>query len=226
MATFRKDPLINEQYYHIYNRSISKYVIFNDSSESERMLELINLYRFKNFNHKYSRYKQFDIETQSEIIDRLVNQNETLVDIIAYCIMPTHIHLILKQNTEGGITKYMSRISNSYAKYFNQKHHRTGHLWSGRFHNLLITSDEQLLFLTVYLHLNPTSAKLVNKPENWLYSSYREYLNKIDQKLRICPYNKVLDIEPKKYSILVNDRKQYQQNLSIIKKILIDDYSG
>lgn len=225
MATFRKDPLVNEQYYHIYSRSIAKYVIFNDSSEFERMLDLINLYRFCDFDYKYSRFKQFDFQTQSEIIERLKNQNKTLVDIIAYSIMPTHIHLVLKQNTDDGITKYMSRILNSYAKYFNQKHHRLGHLWSQRFQNVLVNSDEQLLHLTRYAHLNATSAGLVKKPEDWFFSSYLEYI-KPESSGGICNFDGLFDLTPAQYQKFVNDRKSYQRDLSIIKNILIDDYSG
>lgn len=189
------------------------------------MLELINLFRFIDFRHRYSQFKKLDISTQSEIISRLIKQNETLIDIISYSIMPTHLHLILKQNTSDGITKYMSRLLNSYAKYFNQIHHRSGPLWSGRFQNVLVDSDEQLLHLTRYLHLNATSAALTKKPEDWVYSSFLEYI-KPDLSGGICNLEGLFDMTPDQYRKFVDDRKSYQRDLAIIKGLLIDDYSG
>jgi putative transposase len=79
--------------------------------------------------------------------------------------MPTHIHLVLRQLKDGGISKFMSNILNSYSRYFNIKHNRKGPLWEGRFRKVLVGSDEQLLHLTRYVHLNPVTACLVDKPK-------------------------------------------------------------
>jgi putative transposase len=110
---------------------------------------------------------------QLAIKDSLQSENEQLVEVVAYCIMQTHFHLILKQVTEDGIAKFMGRILNGYSRYFNSLHSRVGPLWTGRFKNVLIRNDEHLLHLTRYIHLNPVSAGLVTKPEDWDYSSYK-----------------------------------------------------
>ena len=94
MSGKRKIPLKNNQYYHVFNRSIAKFVIFNDASEFERMFQLLNLYRFSNFNYKYSDYNDLDLSTQNAVVDELKSNYNVLVEIIAYCLMPTHIHLI------------------------------------------------------------------------------------------------------------------------------------
>lgn len=223
MVQYRKDLLANNEYYHIFSRSIAKYIIFNNEQEYSRILDLINVLHYKNFDYQYSQFSRMDIDKQNRIIIKLKIQNNTFVDIIAYCIMPTHIHLILKQNIDGGITKYIGKVLNSYSKYFNTKHNRTGPLWSARFKNILINDDEQLLHLTRYIHLNPCSAELVDAPENWNYSSYNEFLDKTQYK--ICNYKNILNINPDEYKKFIDDRKNFQQQLSQIKHLLIENYS-
>ncbi|MCM8826817.1 MAG: hypothetical protein NC904_04785 [Candidatus Omnitrophica bacterium] len=96
----------------------------------------------------------------------------------------------------------MSRVSNSYARYFNIKYGRRGPLWEGTFKNVLVNNDEQLLHLTRYIHLNPTTAFLVERPEDWSFSSYREYLDKEDK-----------------------DKIGYQRDLEMIKHLVFEESS-
>lgn len=226
MAQTRKDKLVNGQIYHIFTRSIAKFVVFNDQIEFERMRQLLDLYRYQNFNYKFSQFLDLTLPTQSNIIENLRSDNRTLVDIIAFCLMPTHIHFALKQNTDDGISKYMARILNGYSRFFNTKHQRLGPLWSARFKSILVNQDNQLLHLTRYIHLNPSSAGVVDKPEQWEYSSYSEYLNDTQTGTDISNRTDLFDITPKQYRIFVEDRKDYQKQLSLIKSITIDDYSG
>ena len=149
-----------------------------------------------------------------------------LVEIIAYCLMPTHIHLILRQILDKGITKYIGRVLNGYSKYFNAKHKRSGPLWTSRFKSVLISGDVQLLHLSRYIHLNPTSAGLAARPEDWKFSSYGEYVNRLDDNLGICRFDDIMEKNSKEYKKFVEDRKSYQRELSIIKSFLIDNYSG
>ena len=136
--------------------------------------------------------------------------------------MPTHIHLLLKQLIDNGISRYMKNLLDSYSKYFNIKHKRKGPLWESRFKNVLVKTDEQLLHLTRYLHLNPVTAYLVNSPEDWDYSSYGQYLDsKIDYPF--CDFSDVLKINPEEYEKFVNDRIDYQRSLAKIKELIIED---
>ena len=220
----RKDPLSTGHYYHVFSRSIAGFVIFNQPEYFDRMVELFNLYQYADFNYSYSRFNDLNPLLRQQIFENVNTTSVRLVDIIAYCVMPTHLHLILKQNEDGGISKFMAKILNSYTRYFNLMHHRLGPLWESKFKDVEVTKDEYLWHLTRYLHLNATSAGLVKKPEDWFYSSYAEYLDKKDDGL--CSYGSLFDFTAQQYRAFVNDRKDYQKSLALVKKYLIENYSG
>jgi len=219
----RKDILSNNEYYHILNKSIANFVIFNDENEFIRAIGLLRFYQNKRPLLKFSQFNQLSLADQDYFLKiNIPEKNNKLVEIIAYCLMPTHFHLILQQLQTKGISNYIKNILISYTRYFNLKHNRKGPLWEGRFKNVLIKNDKQLIHLTRYLHLNPVSAGLVKKPENWPASSYEEYMDKIDYKKAICNYKNVIDIHPLKYIKFINDRLSYQRQLSRIKKLLLE----
>lgn len=222
----RKDLLANDHYYHVFSRSIAQYVVFNDAEEYSRMIEILNLYRYLDFNHKYSRFINFETIRQNAIIEDLEKNSPVFVEIVAYCIMPTHIHLVLKQITNHGISNYIAKVLNSYSRYFNLNHKRVGPLWAGRFKSVLVLKDEQLQHLTRYIHLNPTSAGLAKSLKDWQFSSYFEYIDLIEGKEKICSYDDLFDFSPQEYEKFVMDRKSYQKKLSYIKALLIDNYTG
>lgn len=219
----RKIPLVNGNYYHVLNRSIAQYKIFNDKQDFLRFMEILNLYRFSDFKLKYSAFLDLTVDAQKLIVDRLKNSNK-IVDIVSHCIMPTHPHLLLKQLSDQGISHYMSRVLNSYTRYFNTKHQRKGPLYESRFKSIHIETDEQLLHLTRYHHLNAVSAGIVKEPEDWVYSSYQEYIKPTENGL--CHFNDILKIEPKSYKKFVDDQIGYQKQLSKIKHLLLEDYAG
>jgi len=225
MTQFRKEALVNDRYYHVFSRSIAGFNIFNGPEEYERMFSLISLYSHADFDYRFSHFTRMTDTDQQSAIDKVNNSNDYLVEIVAYCLMPTHIHLLLEQVKDKGIVKFMARVLNGYARYFNTKHQRTGPLWSGRFKSVGVDADEQLLHVTRYIHLNPTSANLVDAPQNWPYSSYKEYLNQAEMP-EICRFNDIVNVDPKTYRRFVDDRQSYQRELALIKHLTIDDYSG
>lgn len=212
----RKEVLEIGYIYHIFNKSIAEYKIFNNHEEFSRMIELIRYYQTNNLKPRYSKF----IELQKPPLMAVANSDK-LVDIIAYCLMPTHIHLILKQLKKDGISIFVGNILNSYTRYFNTKHKRKGPLWESKFKGVLIDKDEQLFHLTRYIHLNPVTAYLIDKPEDWQFSSYKEYLG--EAKDRICKYDDILDIKRDDYREFVEDRIFYQRELAGIKDFLIDN---
>lgn len=224
----RKDPLVNGQYYHVISRSIAKYTIFNSPEDYGRFMEITDLYRFSDFIYRYSNFLALTQEFQESIIENIREESSLIVEIVAYCIMPTHIHFILKQKVNGGISKYMARILNSYTRYFNTKLKRKGPLYDGKFTSILIKNDEHLLHLTRYIHLNSVSAGLVRIPENWQYSSYKEYIESdVDElKNNLCNYGEIIDLKTEEYKNFVNNRIAYQIELSLIKYLIINDYDG
>ncbi|MCM8762569.1 MAG: transposase [Candidatus Omnitrophica bacterium] len=151
---------------------------------------------------------------------------EKIVEIICYCIMPTHIHLILKQLKEKGLSLFMNNILNSYTHYFNFHHKRKGPLWESRFKHVLIDTDEYLLHLTRYIHLNPVTAGLVDKPELWEFSSYKEYIGMKRTEYKLCNFKEVLEINPNSYKEFVENGILTQKEIAKIKHILLENFGN
>jgi putative transposase len=218
----RKNHLVNGEVYHVCSKSIAGFKIFNTLDDFERMRQLIKYYKtnptvkFSDFMGYKSVLKSgFDIYLNDSLNDR-----SEIIQIIAYSFMPTHIHLVLKQLIDDGIPIFMQRILNSYSSYFNATHKRKGPLWESRYNGILVDGNDLLNHVVRYLHLNSTTAKLTNKPEDWAFSSYREYLGEIDEIYRVCKFDDLLDIKPSAYRRFVNDQISYQRELSKIKKLL------
>ena len=216
----RKIPLVTDQIYHIFTRSIDKNVVFKEESDYIRAIEAIKYYIYESLPLSFSNYCKLKDKDSFNSKHDLTNQKE-VVEIIAYCIMPTHIHLVLKQSIDNGIILFIRKLLDSYTRYYNIKNRRMGPLWQGKFKSVLVDSSEQLLHLTRYVHLNPTTAGLVNNPEDWPYSSYLEYLNKSYDKM--CNYVEYLDIDMKDYQEFVDDRKSYQRELGLLKHLTIEE---
>lgn len=223
LKLMRKEPLAIDETYHIFTRSIADFQIFNENSGFFRMQQLIKYYKVDN-TAKFSDFISFKIvqkEGFNNVLEAISKDKDKFVQIIAYCIMPTHLHLILRQLTQNGIPIFMKDILNSYTRYFNIKHKRKGPLWESRFKSVLVDSDEQLLHLTRYIHLNPVTAQLVDHPEKWDFSSYREYLDQTNDYANICQFDNILQIKPLLYRKFVSDRISYQRELAKIKSLIM-----
>ena len=137
MATIRKIVFLNGYYYHIFNRGIDKRPTFLNLREYKRILDLLYFYQFSNLPISYSRYQQMSIEIQKEYLKKIESLPK-LVEIAAYCIMPNHYHLLIKQIMERGITTYVANFQNAYTKYFNTRHKRKGVLFEGVFKSVFV----------------------------------------------------------------------------------------
>lgn len=171
-----------------------------------------------------ARFLELNEETNpdiNEVLNDYLSEKTKSVDIIAYCLMPTHIHLIFKQLEDNGISRSVNNILNSYTRYFNIKHKRKGPLWESRFKSKRIESDEQLLHLSRYIHLNPVTAFLSDKPESWQYSSYKEFLG-IKETPTFCNFTNHINIFPADYKKFTEDRISYQRELAKIKDLLTE----
>jgi putative transposase len=223
MAIYRKNPLETGKIYHILNKSIADFIIFDGKSDFCRMLETIKYYQIKNQSIKLSRSLELKSKYKEGKANRpsdLSGNKENLVKIIAYCIMPTHLHLVLEQLQDHGVSIFMSKVQNSYARYFNISRNRKGPLWQGRFKNILVESDDQLYHLTRYIHLNPVTAYLVENPEEWDFSSYKEYLGTREDK--ICEYDDLFEVNLSSYKEFIENRISDQRELQKIKKIALE----
>jgi len=164
---YRTTPLINSHYYHVFNRGVEKRKIFLNNRDFSRFLKTLSFYQNENVKHRFSWRDRSGKNTEN---------TTNITDIIAYCLMPNHFHLLLKQTKKEGITTLLRRSCNSYTKYFNTKHKRIGPLFQGVFKAKLIESDEQLIHTMRYIHLNPFVKKPRTRPLDYPYSSYNEYL--------------------------------------------------
>ncbi len=210
----RKNLLANGEIYHIFNKSIAGYKIFNTDKDYERFIEELIFYKQGKRDLKFSKFGKY-----SNNLEDMACKKD-IVSIIAYAIMPTHFHLILRQEGDNGISDYVNYIQKSYTLSFNNKHKRRGPLWQGRFKNVLVQSDEQLIHLTRYVHLNAVTAQIVDKPENWRYSSYLEYLG-LDHK-EICNFKDCIRVPLEEYKDFVDNGIDYQRELAKIKHLLME----
>lgn len=215
----RKEKLAEGSIYHIFSKSIAGYIIFNDNNEYARMLEGMRFYQMGKPLLSFARFCECSKEKQ--YVMSKATQGENQVDIIAYCLMPTHIHFILKQKKEEGISFFMKNLLNSHTRYFNKKHGRKGPLWEGRFKNVLVDDDKQLIHLSRYIHLNPVTTHIIENPTEWKHSSYKEYLG-IPNEKPICHFKDLINIGPEDYSEFVKDHIAYQRELALIKKLILD----
>jgi len=221
VVKMKGEALVKEEIYHIMSKSIGDSPIFNNETEYQRMRGLLSYYQYEDPPVKFSKFS-LHIKKENPGKKENLKKGEKLVEIIAYSIMPTHFHLILKQNKEKGISIFIKNILNSYTRYFNIRHNRKGPLWEGRFKRVKLETNEQLLHLTRYIHLEPVIKKLVAKPEDWLFSSYREYLAEVKE--RLCNFEGFLEINPS-YKEFVEDRIAYPRELEKIKNLIIEPLS-
>ncbi|KKP55439.1 MAG: hypothetical protein UR46_C0004G0009, partial [Parcubacteria group bacterium GW2011_GWA1_33_6] len=103
------------------------------------------------------RRRASSVDLLEEIEKLEIDIREKLVDILAFCFMPNHIHLLLKQITENGLHDFMVKLGSGYGRYFNQKHQRKGYVFQNRFRSVIIKDDNQLMMVINYIHANPIS---------------------------------------------------------------------
>lgn len=188
----RKTEFASGNYFHIYNRGIEKRKIFLEYNDYQRFLIL--LYLCNNIDPVDIRDLFNKGLTFGEIFS--IERKNILVDIGAYCLMPNHIHLLLKAKNENGIPLFMQKLFTGYTMYFNKKNKRTGRLFESTFKSNLIDTDEYLKYLFAYIHLNPikliepewkeAGIKNFNKSKDflndYLWSSFSQYTNLVKDK--------------------------------------------
>jgi len=223
MATFRKITFQDGEIYHVFNRGIDRRSTFTDKKEFERFQKLIKFYRHIDIPIRFSKVNQYPQEVREKILADLY-KSRRMIDILSYCIMPNHFHFLLKQTEEKGISTFISNITNAYTKYFNTKSERTGPLFEGVFKAVHIESEEQLIHVSRYIHLNPVASSIIadDELEAYKWSSYPEYLSlsseEITQKELILNMFKSLNA----YREFVNNQIDYAKQLDTIKHLVLE----
>lgn len=194
---YRRAPFVVGEWYHCFTRGVDKRVVFETSRDFERFTELLYLANSTTVIDR-SRIQRLSHE---KIFS--VPRGEPLVSIGAYCLMSNHPHLLLREKTEGGISKFMHKVLTGFTMYFNIKRQRVGNLFVTPFRSKHIDNDRYLKWLLQYIHLNPADlyesgwkegkikdmAMLERKLINYPYSSAFDYFQKDSER----PEKVVLD---------------------------------
>ena len=199
--SIRKTELVNGEYYHIYNRGNSKKEIFHDDQDCgyfQKLLFIMN-------TEKRIAFRDVGVDVFKNV------EKEKVVSIGAYCLMPNHFHVLIKQENEKGISIFMQKVSTAYVMYYNKKYKRTGSLFEGKFKSKYAGIDSYLKYLFSYIHLNPlkivdsnwkknkiNSAKHMAFLENHKYSSFLDYFGVERDELQIINKEAFPDYFPTK----------------------------
>lgn len=224
MAT-RDIVLAEGEIYHIFNRGVAKMPIFLSAKHYKRFIELMNYYRFANLRLSYSSFNKLAIELREARLEEIILANAFDVSLLAFCLMPNHFHLLVKQTNPNGITKFMRHIQDGYAKYFNITSERIGPLYQSSFKAVRVESDEQLVHVSRYIHLNPATAYLVptEKLHTYPWFSLPNYIEKEPSKYSFVDTQIIQSFFKKKdYEMFVYDQIEYQRELAKIKHLLLE----
>ena len=190
-ASIMKNPIVAGNIYHILTRGVDKRKIFIDDQDYLRFIH--DLFGFNDEKPVINMSRSFRRGVgMSDIVSPSVAKRELLVDILAFCLMPNHYHILLRPKSDEGATKFIRKLNIGYVKYFNEKYKRSGALFEGRFKRILISDDAHFTYLPYYIHLNPLDLimpewrdgkisdckKAMNFLENYRWSSFPDYIGK------------------------------------------------
>ncbi len=179
----------NNNFYHVFNRGVEKRKIFLDKFDFLRFVHYLFVLNDK--EQVLSTYRRTKAHERglTSFIDK---PREVLVDVVCFCLMPNHYHLLLRQRVEGGISKFMQKLGTGHTMYFNERYERSGVLFQGSFKAVHVETDAQLTHLSRYIHLNPVDMieskwkergvrnkkKVFKFLENYRWSSYPDHIGK------------------------------------------------
>jgi len=176
----RKERISIGEYYHVYNRGIKKNLLFHDERDYLRFLFLLLYFQSDSKFYNIGRYvsnhsKKLLFGVSSESIKSIIKKRS--VELVSFCIMPNHFHVIVKEHKENGIALYMHRVIGGYARYYNLRYKTSGHLFQGAYKAVHIEDNTQLLYLSAYIHRNPRTLKEWHRAEDkYPWSSYQAYV--------------------------------------------------
>lgn len=170
---------IENGYYHLYNRGVEKRKIFLNEHNYNTFLFYLKLY----LSPPKLLLEPDKIHPLTKKRIRLNIKQVSLygkIKLLAYCLMPNHFHLLIKQKTESAITELIRKLCTAYSMVFNQRYNRVGVLFQSRYKAVLIKTDEQLMHVSRYIHQNPIDLAEDGPMQfiNYPYSSLPQYLGK------------------------------------------------
>lgn len=224
MSFVRRTPLVNGEFYHIFNRGVARAPTFISRAEHKQAMLTLSYYRYTKPPVSLARFKEFSQEERQKLLTSL-QKTEKLVEIVAFVLMPNHFHFLLKQNQDNGISKFASQFTNSYTRYFNTLNERVGSLFQGVFKSVHVETDEQLVHLSRYIHLNPVASNVVREDDLFSYpwSSLPNYVG-VDVLTQISTGPVLSHFKnPQEYKRFVLDQIGYGKKLKRIEHLMLDD---
>lgn len=201
--------------FHICNKSIANYHIFRNEKSIVRFLLTVNYYNDSSIKGCLSKAIRQPL-TLPDIMS--VEPNRFFI-LLAYCIMPDHYHLLVKIVQNHSFPRYMNTIEGSYSHYYNKLNNRKGPLWQSRFRSSEIKDNFTLLHVHRYIHLNPTTAGYVSKPNDWKWSSYNYFISDPNS----FKTHKEISISSKiKYKKFIDNQIDYQKTIKGIRRKLLE----
>lgn len=162
---------VEGEYYHVFNRGVGKMDIFRNDNDFLFFLILLK----ENIHPEMVPISgSRRAPSPGGYVRELLSANS--FELVCYCLIPNHFHLVIKQLGDTSVSKLILKICTSYSKYFNKKYNRVGSLYQDQFKAIHIDDDEYLLWLSAYIHQNPKVAGLVKDLKDWKWSSYPDYV--------------------------------------------------
>ncbi len=158
---------------HAYNRGNNKETIFHDEEDYRAFLFRLGL--ALGFEAKELSEHSLTSAPYSRI--RITNSKKGDFKLHSFCLMKNHFHFLIEQCSDTPVSKLISKVCTSYAKYFNSKYERVGHVFQDKFKSVLMENQAQLMWASVYIHLNPVKDGYVIHPSEYAWSSYNDYLS-------------------------------------------------
>lgn len=156
MPRLARNSLKGKTLFHIMVQGINKEKIFLTEREKLEYIKLLNKY---------------------------IEENN--IEIIAYCVMSNHVHILINTKNIDEITKYMHKVNTSYGIYYNKNRKRVGYVYRDRFKAQVINNENHLYNCILYIHNNPVKANICTSASQYKFSSYQKFLNKSNQDLMI-----------------------------------------
>ena len=221
---------VADAYYHVYNRGVNKADIFIDEQDYGVFLSYLKTYLIPKDEKGLRTTILSPTASPKDRHEaaRLLRMNNYFgnVDLMAYVLMPNHFHLLLKQKGERDLEGLLQSLTTRYTAYVNRRHKRVGSLLQGTYKAVLVTADEQLLYLTRYIHRNPLSLKRLNLLRTQP-SSYQNYLGIAQQEWvkpkEILAHFGKQDFTSYQSFVESNDDGLEEQSLSSISRMMIDE---
>lgn len=219
---YRKTTFINNGIYHVLNRGIERGLIFKTINDKQRFLEAVEFYKH-NPSLKFSYYRRLLSKEKGKILIDIKKTFKPLVDILAFSLMPNHFHFLLRQLQNKGTQLFMGNFQNSYVKYFNTKYRRKGPLFQSAFKSVPVKTDEQLIHVSRYIHLNPVSSNIIQIRDlkSYPWTSFHYYF--YPTKKSFITSNVIMGYfkTKREHQKFVFDQVDYQRELQVIKNLAL-----